>query len=526
MKGGSAKIWLSADIQAFFEWIQATAAIRAKNPMELATLNAHLLAGPEGERKPVFGDGRQDYMMQRYKNLALVQVSGTLVKNDSPWNKYFGLVSYDEIRRSVLTALTDNAVDGIVTVMNTPGGSAAGADAMASFFSKADQSKPLYAFAESDMCSGGYYLGAPAREVYAQRAAMIGSIGVVMVHYDHLKMYQDAGIQPTVFRAGEFKALGSQVEHLDDKAKASIQGMLQDYFDMFNEHVVEHRGYKDVAELLATGGEGRVFMAEEAKEVGLVDQVAEMEDALEQMATKASRATGRTSQFSVNVQERGTAMSRKKAQAAAAAGQALTPEQIAALAAGASLGDPAAAGGSEAAAGGEGGEEEEESPEGGEEGDKPTDDEEEEESPEGGEGGEEGGEGSKPSASAAPVAGTVDLDRVIALSTEIGQLKAQLKSLESETAQIRNEAAGKDALIENLRGVAAIAINNRQVALGFQPTDAASLSAEQCFEMFGKLDADFKERFKPGAKAAATRAEVKPATLSPVATAARGMTKL
>jgi len=44
--------------------------------------------------------------------------------------------------------------------------------------------------------------------------------------------------------------------------------------------------------------------------------------------------------------------------------------------------------------------------------------------------------------------------------------------------------------------------------------------------MFGKLDADFKERFKPGAKATATRAEVKPATLSPVATAARGMTKL
>lgn len=522
MKGGSAKIWLSADIQAFFEWIQATAAIRAKNPMELATLNAHLLAGPEGERKPVFGDGRQDYMMQRYKNLALVQVSGTLVKNDSPWNKYFGLVSYDEIRRSVLTALTDNSVDGIVTVMNTPGGSAAGADAMASFFSKADQSKPLYAFAESDMCSGGYYLGAPAREIYAQRAAMVGSIGVVMVHYDHLKMYEDAGIKPTVFRAGEFKALGSQVEHLDEKAKASIQGMLTDYFNMFNEHVVANRGYKDVPELLASGGEGRVFMAEEAKEVGLVDQVAEMEDALEEMSGKASKATGRRSQFSVNVQERGTAMSRNaKAKAAAAAGQPLTPEQIAALAAGASLGDPADAGTAETGADGKGDEEEEEETPPGEGDGTKKDDAEEEEAPEG-----EKPEGdAKPQASAAAVP-AVDLDRVIALSTEIGQLKAQLQTMETETAQIRSEAASKDALIENLRGVAATAINNRQVALGYQPSDAASLSAEQCFEMFGKLDADFKERFKAGAKSAATRAEVKPASLSPVANAARGMTKL
>lgn len=61
---------------------------------------------------------------------------------------------HSEIRRSVLLALSDPEIDGIVNLMNTPGGSAQGADSMASFFSKSAKTKALYTFAESEMCSG------------------------------------------------------------------------------------------------------------------------------------------------------------------------------------------------------------------------------------------------------------------------------------------------------------------------------------------------------------------------------------
>ena len=317
--------------------VEAYLAIQAKNPLDLAALKAQdLQVRLDSGEEPVFGDGRQDYMMTRYKNLALINISGSLVNSDSYYNRYYDEVSYSEIRRSVLLALSDPEIDGIVNLMNTPGGSAQGSDGMASFFSKSAKTKALYTFAESEMCSGGYYIGAPSHEIYAQRAAQIGSIGVIMVHFDRLKMYQEAGIIPTVFRAGEFKALGSPVEHLTKEATAKIESMLQDYYSMFLNHVVDNRDYSSVEQLKSTAAEGRVFFAEEAMEVGLVDVVADFEEALEEMSEKAVKNAGKRANFAVNqyTQSRGSVMS-KKAQAAAASGTPLTAEQIAALASGA-----------------------------------------------------------------------------------------------------------------------------------------------------------------------------------------------
>lgn len=513
--GQTPRFWFSESTQAVHDWAMNRALIQAKTPLEMATEKAQLRSAMnEGDVKPVFGDGSQDYMMQRYKNLALIQISGTLVKSDSYWNRYFGMVSYDEIRRSVLTALKDDSVQGIMAIMATPGGSAAGADAMATFFSKADQVKPFYSFAETDMCSGGYYLGAPSREIYAQRAAQVGSIGVIMVHMDMVEMYKENGITPTVFRAGEFKALGSPYEHLDKRAKENIQGTLNDYFNMFNDHVVACRGFKDVPALLAEAGEGRVFMAEKAKEVGLVDQVAELEDALEEVSDKVRSSSGKRTTLSVSTQTRGSAMDRSNAQAAAASGQALTPEQIAALAAGANLGDvggqtPAAA--QAAAVGTEAGEQ------------APAPVAEGEQAP--AVSAAQVAEGEQaPAVTTAPADASVLVDKVLALGTENAQLKADLKAEQTAKAELQARAEAAEATITGLSEIVAQAINHRQVALGYQPSDVSALTPNQKIEQFAKLDADFKERFKAGQVSRPTQAAVQAASLSPVADAARGMT--
>ena len=512
MRPGSAKIWLSEDIEAFMRFVQATLDIQQKNPLDLATLKAQdikLLAGPDGESKAVFGDGRQDYMMQRYKNLALINISGTLVKNDSYYNRYYGQVSYDEIRRSTLMALQDKSIDGITLMMNTPGGAASGADAMASFFGKTAKTKALYTFAESDMCSGGYYLGAPSHEIYAQRAAQIGSIGVIMVHYDYLKMYQEAGVTPTVFRAGEFKALGSSVEHLDKKATAKIEEMLQDYYSMFLDHVVENRDYSSVAELKESAAEGRVFFAEEAKEVGLVDHVADFEEALEEMSEKAGSNAGRRSQFAVNqkVQPRGTAMS-KKAQAAAASGQPLSDEQIAALASGAEPGVVATAAPSAS---------ETEGQEADPASDEPTAAAEEATA--------EPAEADAPATQAAAPSADM-MDKVIALSTELGATKVALKAAELAETKLREEMTVRDAQLAEVVVVARMAVTNLQVALGYQPSVTDGMSAEQVVELHTKLRADFTGRFKPGAKAEPTRQAVAAVTDTPVSNATRKLTNI
>lgn len=508
--GLTPRFWYCESLQAVTDWSAARAQILAKNPLQEAADRAQLCSSySEDERKPVFGDGSQDYMMQRYKNLALIQVSGTLVKSDSYWNRYYGQVSYDEIRRSVLLALKDNTVDGILAIMSTPGGSAAGADAMATFFAKADQAKPFYSFAETDMCSGGYYLGAPSREIYAQRAAQVGSIGVIMVHMEVVDMYKEIGITPTVFRAGEFKALGSSFEKLDKRATANIQGTLNDYFDMFNEHVVSCRGFENVEAMLAEAGEGRVFMAEKAKEVGLVDQVAELEDCLEDVSAKVAKSSGKRTQFSITQQSRGSAMGVK----AKTEQVALTDEQIALLAAGGSLDDAPVEQPAQTAATVEGDDKPAPKVEG--EDDKPADP-----------------AATAPEASDKPGTGVGVgdqqlLDKVLALGTENAQLKADLKAAQTAEADLKAKGESQEATIQAMAAIVCQAISHRQIALGYMPSDVSALTPDQQIEQYNKLDADFKSRFKGGPSSRPTQeapAVTAGASLSPVQEAARNMT--
>lgn len=498
--------------------VEAYLAIQAKNPLDLAALKAQdLQVRLDSGEEPVFGDGRQDYMMTRYKNLALINISGSLVNSDSYYNRYYNEVSYSEIRRSVLLALSDPEIDGIVNLMNTPGGSAQGADSMASFFSKSAKTKALYTFVESEMCSGGYYLGAPSHEIYSQRAAQIGSIGVIMVHFDRLKMYQEAGIIPTVFRAGEFKALGTSVEHLTKEATAKIESMLQDYYSMFLNHVVDNRDYSSVEQLKSTAAEGRVFFAEEAMEVGLVDVVADFEEALEEMSEKAVKNAGKRANFAVNqyTQSRGSVMS-KKAQAAAASGTPLTAEQIAALASGAVVeaalsADEPAGDEAEAKAEAEAEAEAEASAESA--------------------AAEAAAEAEAEPAAAAVAAVTgvslVDnTDRLIALSTELGSVKAELAAAKLTEKSLREEVLAKDTVLAQASSVITQSVTNLQVALGFQPSVNEGMSAGQLIEMHNKLRTDFTERYKPGAKAQATRSPVAAVSNSPVANASRELTKI
>ena len=517
MSGITPRFWYTESLQAVHDWRAANEKIMGIPPVQIVADQAKIRLANDEDRKPVFGDGQQDYMMQRYKNVALINISGSLVNRDSWYNRYYGMVSYQEIRRSVLLALADPAIDGVLAMMNTPGGSASGADSMASFFSKANKRKPFYAYAESDMCSGGYYLGAPARQIYAQRAAQVGSIGVVMVHFDILKMYQEMGVEPTVFREGEFKALGTPYEHLDKKSKETIGKQLKSYFDMFNEHVTVNRNFANSQEMRDTAGEGRVFMAEEAKEVGLVDYVAELEDTLEDVSQKSTKAAGKRSQLAVNRNYGGSTMGAGKKDANLDAGQPaeidLDEQTIAALACGAPIEaeKPAAEGNDP------------EKPQ--VEAEKPAAEGNDPEKPEP----EASGKPAEKQEPEAPAGESTLAAEVTRLSRELGIAEAKLSQLEGEKAGLQTQLDAQKATLASQRAVVAQAVTHRQAALGFQPNDTASMSDEQLLALYGELDNKFKERYSAGQRStsAGGRQPVKTAaTLSPGEQAAKSMVKI
>ncbi len=275
------------------EKIHATSALDlkslSKTSHQVAVKNALFDHGQdEKEESPEFGDF--DYMVSRVGNVAIIDISGKLVDRDRYYNRYFGIVSYNEIRGAIFSAMDNTDVEAILLNSNTPGGSASGISELSDFMSKVNsQVKPIYSYTATSMLSGGYWLGSMGREIFAGKVASVGSIGVITVHLSYADMLKSSGVEATVIRKGEFKALGTPYEKLGDKAKASIESQMDTIYDVFLDVVAESRGMS-IPSLKETAAEGRVFIGQEAVNVGLVDEIASFDDTVIAVSEKAKRS--------------------------------------------------------------------------------------------------------------------------------------------------------------------------------------------------------------------------------------------
>ncbi len=202
-------------------------------------------------------------------NVAVIKVAGSL---NMDWHYPPYCSSYTVIKEQIKAALADYSVRSILLEIDSPGGTVYGCDDLATAVANADKIKPVYAYTGSQATSAAYWVGSSARYFAAGKTADLGSIGVIMVHMDYTGLYSDAGIKPTIFRAGEFKALGIHLESLSDKAKESLQSHLDQTCEIFINSIAGNRKKLKISNK-NDWAEGRVFLGEDAKTIGLIDCV-------------------------------------------------------------------------------------------------------------------------------------------------------------------------------------------------------------------------------------------------------------
>lgn len=190
-------------------------------------------------------------------NVGVIEIKGGLLSSSNWVTRWLGITTYTDIRNSLIDAAENNSIDTILLDMDTPGGSAQGVDDVSNLINQIKESKQVVAHTSRLMASAGYWIGSAAHEVYATRLATVGSIGVITVHQEMTKMLDQIGIKATVFRAGEFKALGGPMEALTTKAKNIIQGRLDQLYNEFVNHVAlsRNRSVQDVKDNMADGRE-------------------------------------------------------------------------------------------------------------------------------------------------------------------------------------------------------------------------------------------------------------------------------
>lgn len=170
-------------------------------------------------------------------------------------------------------------VPAVVIDIDSPGGSATASDDLYLAVRRLADAKPVVASIRGVGASGSYLAALGAHKILANPVAVIGSIGVISVGPHVSRLLERIGVSVDETRAGRLKGMGAPWRDATDEELAKEQAIVDAFYATFVERVATGRGLApDRVRELATG---EVWLAEQARELGLIDQVGDIEDAIE-----------------------------------------------------------------------------------------------------------------------------------------------------------------------------------------------------------------------------------------------------
>jgi len=176
---------------------------------------------------------------------------------------------YRNVQEALLQAKNDSQISAVLLDIDSAGGSSEALQETALLVRETAKVKPIYAYTQTKMLSAAYWLASQATKVLASPASIVGSIGVVAMHYDMSKKMEKEGIQVTVFRSAESKAVPNVYEPLSEEDRAKLQQIVNNLHEQFVKAVKAARGLSNEDKWAS----GRSFSAQEALEFGLVDEL-------------------------------------------------------------------------------------------------------------------------------------------------------------------------------------------------------------------------------------------------------------
>jgi capsid assembly protease len=221
-------------------------------------------------------------------SIAVLPISGTLVRRTGGMNAMSGLQSYDDIRGMLRTAMADREVSGIVLDVDSPGGEIAGLADLADEIRSAAAHKPIFAVADDHAFSAAYWLASAASRVFVTQTAGVGSIGIIAMHLDRSGFDQKAGFAYTPVFAGAQKNDFSPHGPLSERAKAVLKADVDRVHGMFVNAVARNR---QLPAAKVRGTEAALYLGADAVRAGLADEIGTLDDAVAALGRHLSGAS-------------------------------------------------------------------------------------------------------------------------------------------------------------------------------------------------------------------------------------------
>ncbi|MEO1941551.1 MAG: signal peptide peptidase SppA, partial [Campylobacterales bacterium] len=160
---------------------------------------------------------------------------------------------------------------GFLILFNTPGGSPAGSEELATYLKELAHRKRVVGYVESLAASGGYYIASAIKPLNANRNSVVGSIGVIMPRLVIKKLAEKIGVQPDDLYVGKYKDAGNWFRKLTKEERKYLrENLLNPTYKNFLEVVAKNRGLK--MEVVKKYSDGKLFLASKVVKI-LVDRL-------------------------------------------------------------------------------------------------------------------------------------------------------------------------------------------------------------------------------------------------------------
>ena len=235
--------------------------------------------GPLKE-KTISGYGRD--------KILLMEVSGVILEGP---HRLLGLTkgvtSPSRIKEELEKAAKDDRVKAVVVKINSPGGTVTAADVILHELKafKATKGVPVVVCLQGLATSGGYYVAQAGDTIIAYPTCITGSIGVIAMKFNLRGLMDKVGVDDDVVKSGKWKDFWSPFRSATPQEKEMMQQVIDDFYRGFVDVVAQGRqlSLKKTREV----ADGRIFTASQARDLGLVDQLGYLDDALELARVKA-----------------------------------------------------------------------------------------------------------------------------------------------------------------------------------------------------------------------------------------------
>ena len=221
--------------------------------------------------------------------IAIIYASGEIESGEGASDK----IGSETVSKAIREARLNDKIKAIVLRVNSPGGSALASEVIWREAELANKVKPVVVSMGDVAASGGYYISAASRKIFASPNTITGSIGVFGLIFNAQKMLNNKlGITIDTVKTNRLSDFGSMSRALTAEEKQIFQQGVEKVYDTFTKRVADGRKMKQAN--VDSIGQGRVWSGVEAKNIGLIDEFGGLNDAIAAAAKMANISKYRT----------------------------------------------------------------------------------------------------------------------------------------------------------------------------------------------------------------------------------------